>query len=377
MTGESAAHAGEKAAFFRPENEREGSRRQFLSPKGKYRLVVSSFSTGRGAWDYSQGKVYKTGSDAPIAVVQRNHDSFPFLFVEGHPNGHDYLVCGEDYQGQSVLELDTGKRRDHLPDEANEGIGFCWTDMRFEASAAVLVVEGCIWACPYEFRFFDFSDPMSGWPELESATMVDADRRPPTFSDDGTIICYQSASDDDDADADATAAPIVEAPIAEPPIAATQTFRRDGLKLVLEREWVSEKERARRRAQEEGRKRHEAWLAGFRASDPLYLTFIQALSDPAFSPEDHDGIGVTYDGWCPDFTAQERRITRRIVKKKGPSGYTIDLEWGAETGPVKLVVYKDGDHAENRFFEHSVVGMRDALAHAKSLLSGDAGAAGA
>ncbi|WP_437310933.1 hypothetical protein [Sorangium sp. So ce388] len=370
MTDESAAHALEKAAFFRPENEREGSRRDFLSPTGKYRLEVSSFSIGRGAWDYAQGKVYRTGSDAPVAVVQRNHDSFPFLFVEEHPNGHDYLVCGEDYQGQSVVELDTGKRRDHLPDEANEGIGFCWVDMRFEASAAVLVVEGCIWACPYEFRFFDFSDPMSGWPEIESATMIDADRRPPTFSDDGEIICYQSAS------VDATEADASAASIAEAPIVATQTFRRDGLKLVLQSEWVSEKEQARRKAQEEGRKRYEAWLAGFRANDPLYLTFVRALSDPAFSPEDHDGIGVTYDGWCPDYKARERRITRRIVKK-GTSGYTVDLEWGAETGPVKLVVYKDGHHAENRFFEHSVAGMRDALAHAKSLIAGDAGTAGA
>ncbi|WP_437626722.1 hypothetical protein [Sorangium sp. So ce1151] len=376
MTDESAAHALEKAAFFRPENEREDSRREFLSPTGKYRLVVSNFSTGRGAWDYSQGKVYRTGSDAPVAVVQRNHDSFPFLFVEEHPNGHDYLMCGEDYQGQSVVELDTGKRRDHLPVEANDGIGFCWTDMRFEASAAVLVVEGCIWACPYEFRFFDFSDPMSGWPEIESATMIDADRRPPTFSADGTILCYQSACDDN-VEADAAATPGAASPIAEAPIAATQTFRRDGLHLVLQSEWVSEKEQARRKAREEGRKRYEAWLADFRANDPLYLTFVQALSDPAFSPEDHDGIGVTYEGWCPAFKAQERRVTRRIVKKKGTSGYTIDLEWAAETGPVKLVVYKDGNRAESRFFEHSVAGMLDALAHAKSLLAGDVGTAGA
>ncbi|WP_438020347.1 hypothetical protein WMF18_15295 [Sorangium sp. So ce315] len=64
-----------------------------------------------------------------------------------------------------MIELDTGRRRDHLPAEAAEGVGFCRTDMRFEPSAAMLVVEGCIWACPYEFRFFDFSDPMSGWPE--------------------------------------------------------------------------------------------------------------------------------------------------------------------------------------------------------------------
>ncbi|WP_437681724.1 hypothetical protein [Sorangium sp. So ce131] len=363
MTDESAARAAEKAAFFIPENEREASREELSSPTGKYRLVVSSFSTGRGTWDYAQGKVYRAGSLDPVAVVHRNHDSFPFLFVEAHPNGHDYLVCGEDYQGQTVVELDTGKRRDHLPDEAKEGIGFCWTDIRFEPSAATLVVEGCIWACPYELRFFDFSDPMSGWPEIEATATIDADRRPPTFNADGTILCYQSASDDE-ASADA----------AETPLAATQTFRRDGLKLVLQGAWVSEKEQARRKAMEEANKRYEAWLANFRATDPLYLAVAEAVSDPAFSPEDHIGIGVTYEGWCPDFKAQERRITRRIAKR-GTSRYTIDIEWGAETGPVKLVVYKDGNHAENRFFEHSVAGMRDALAHARSLIASEAGPA--
>ncbi|WP_437960410.1 hypothetical protein WME76_12725 [Sorangium sp. So ce119] len=365
MTEESAARAPDKAAFFTPENEQVDARRELLSPSGKYRLVVSSFSTGPGAWDYAQGTVYRTGSGEPAAVVQRNHDSFPFLFVEAHPNGHDYLVCGEDYQGQTVVELDTGKRRDHLPDEAKEGVGFCWTDMRFEASAAMLVVEGCIWACPYEVRFFDFSDPMSGWPEIEASEMLDADRRSPTLNADGTITCYQSEHDAPAADGGA-----------ETPIAATVTLRREGMKLVVQGAWISEKEQARRRAQEEARKQYDAWLASFRSTDPLYLAALEGLKDPAFSPEVHDGIGVTYEGWCPDFKAEERRITRRIVKR-GTSRYTIDLEWGAETGPIKLVVFKDGNHARDIFFEHSVAGMNDALACASSLIAGHAETAGA
>lgn len=365
MTDGSAAHAPDRAAFFTPENEQEDSRREISSPEGKYKLVVSSFSTGQGTWDYSQGKVYRTDAGELVAIVQRNHDSFPFLFVEGHPNGHDYLVCGEDYQGQTVVELDTGGRRDHLPEEAKRGVAFCWVDASFEAPVAMLVVEGCIWACPYEYRFFDFSDPMRGWPEIEADTMIDADRRKPTFDADGTITCYQSEH------VEGAKGDEVEAPIA-----ATQTFRREGMKLVLQGEWVSEKEQARRAAREEERRRYEAWLADFRANDPLYLAVIEALEDPVFSPEGHEGIGVTYDGWCPGFKPKERRVTRRIVTRRGPSGHTIDLEWGVETGPVKLVIYKDGDRTEDRFFEHSVAGMRDALAYARALVSTPDGAAG-
>ncbi|WP_441286860.1 hypothetical protein ACSRUE_31720 [Sorangium sp. KYC3313] len=123
-----------------------------------------------------------------------------------------------------MVELDTGKRRDHLPEEAREGVGFCWVDMRFEPSAAMLVVEGCIWACPYELRFFDFADPISGWPEIEAPVTIDADRRPPKVGGGGTIVCYRSAPDG-----------AAGGDEAEAPIVAILTFRRDGLKLVLER----------------------------------------------------------------------------------------------------------------------------------------------
>src|SRR6185312_13000866 len=93
---------------------------------------------------------------------------FVFSFVEDHPNGHPYLVTGADYQGQTVIELDTGRRRDFIPDAAKDGVGFCWTDHRFDPSTQLLIVEGCIWAAPFEYRFYDFSDPMEkGWPELE------------------------------------------------------------------------------------------------------------------------------------------------------------------------------------------------------------------
>ncbi|AUX32015.1 uncharacterized protein SOCE836_041510 [Sorangium cellulosum] len=74
--------------------------------------------------------------------------------------------------------------------------------------------------------------------------MIDADRRPPTVDADGTIVCYRSAP--------GGAAGGDEA---EAPIAAILTFRRDGMKLVLESEWTSEEEQARRKAREEGQKR--------------------------------------------------------------------------------------------------------------------------
>ena len=215
-------------------NEKPDSRREHLSPSGKFKLVTSRFETGPNTWAYAQGKVYAMGSDIPIAVVNRNYGAFPFLFVEDHPNGHSYLICGEDYQGQTVIELDTGLRRDYLPEEAHDGGGFCWASYTFHADSKLLVVDGCYWGASYDFRFYDFSDPMSGWPLLElpdSENYITSGPKAPTFEADGTIHTYEPDFDDDDV------------------VAAVKVWRREGLKLVLIREDVTEAEQERRTAE--------------------------------------------------------------------------------------------------------------------------------
>lgn len=153
-----------KASYFTPENAKLDERREHVSPSGAYKLVVTPFATKPGSWSYSQGLVYR--GDELIAEVQRNYDSFPFAWVEGHSKG-DFFLCGEDYQGQTVVNLKTGARRDHLPAAAEKGFGFCWASIHPNASGTLLAVEGCIWGGPYEVRFYDFSEPMlPPWTEL-------------------------------------------------------------------------------------------------------------------------------------------------------------------------------------------------------------------
>lgn len=355
-----------KAAHFAPENEHPESRKEIISPSGKFKLVISHFSTGPGSWDYSQGKMFRQGSDDPIAVVQRNYGAFPFLFVEDHPKGN-FLVCGEDYQGQTVVELDTGARRDNLSEGTNQGFGFCWAEHRFDVATEMLMVCGCHWACPYEFRLYDFSDPMNGWPEIESPECLYEDSKWPEIAADGTLRWFQTNGGNDDEEDE-------EGKPKRPPIEKSiTTLKREGLKFVVVSEWVSEAEKADRLAREESERKYEAWKEEFKANDPLYLAYAELVKDPALSPEDHMGIGITYENWCPHFKGEERRWCRRIVTrgdatygKKGSA--TIDLEWAVVTGPIKLVIYKDGKHVEDRFFEHSVAAMNEAFAYAKSVL---------
>jgi hypothetical protein len=140
---------------------------EVLSPGGSYKLTISSHSTGEGSWNYTKARIKEVGTMCgPIEVVYRNYGSFPFLFIEEHPNGHDYLICGEDYQGQTIIELDTGERRDYLPKEAAQGHGFCWASYEHSPSKRTISVNGCYWACPYEMWFIDFDNPMEELPVL-------------------------------------------------------------------------------------------------------------------------------------------------------------------------------------------------------------------
>lgn len=167
---------------FVPENEQPALRKELVSPSGKYRVVLDSYTTGPGTWEYSRGRVYEGAR--LIQDVLRNYRSFPFAWAEGHPNGRDYLLCGEDYQGYTVIELDTGARASLLPEsykydftyKAKEGgvevekqgsvprypndYGFCWAAIHVSPDRMVLAVDGCYWAAPYEVRLYDFSEPM-------------------------------------------------------------------------------------------------------------------------------------------------------------------------------------------------------------------------
>lgn len=133
----------------------------YHSPSGKYQLVISKYPSREGCWSLSRGEVFRTKDLKLIGDVKRNYYQFPFAWAEGHKNGHDYLICGEDYQGQTIIELDTGERKDYLPFVAYKGFGFCWASICPSPDLTKLLVSGCIWAAPYEIVVYDFTNPLS------------------------------------------------------------------------------------------------------------------------------------------------------------------------------------------------------------------------
>ncbi len=136
----------------------KGERDEFVSPSGNFRLTIDSYSTGKNTWAYTRGRVRPVGSRKLIADIKRNFSHFWYSWIR-HSNGNEYLLCGEDYQGQTVVNLTRGTTNNFFPDSGYEGHGFCWTAAFPSPDSKIIAVDGCYWACPYEIVFFDFTNP--------------------------------------------------------------------------------------------------------------------------------------------------------------------------------------------------------------------------
>lgn len=143
--------------FFDPKNI-EGESQIHHSPSKDFSLSIERYKTGENTWSYTRGIVTDTKSGKIIADIKRNYSHFWHAWSQHH-NGNEYLLCGEDYQGQTVVNLTKGTVTNYFPEEGFKGAGFCWTAAYPSPDSRILAVEGCYWACPYEVVFFDFTDP--------------------------------------------------------------------------------------------------------------------------------------------------------------------------------------------------------------------------
>ena len=132
-----------------------------LIPLGyNYVMRILNYRTSR--WGYTRAVV--TGDDGTIAAVNRNYSSFWYCFIENHATtGHDYLLCGDDYQSFTVCDLTTGDRWSRRFEGAEDGYGWCIRSASVipGAPGVWLAMTGCYWACPDETRVYDFTDPGS------------------------------------------------------------------------------------------------------------------------------------------------------------------------------------------------------------------------
>jgi len=177
---------------FADRKHRKGQDEVEVSPSGRHTLLIRRYETKKGCWDYSRGTVYKTSSGAEVCDIKRNYLTFHHSFVQRE--GEEWLITGRSYMSQTMVNLDTGEEFEPS-DDHYYGAAFCWADCVLSMDEKTLVVDGCHWAAPYEYRFFDFTDPSEGWPELdiEPAQRIESTGEcGPEWMEDGTVVCYKS-----------------------------------------------------------------------------------------------------------------------------------------------------------------------------------------
>lgn len=142
--------------FFTNRNKLDGET-TIESPSKNYSLTIEYYEMGENNWNYSRGIVKEIKSGKIIADIKRNYSNFWHSWVVKDRN--EYLICGEDYQGQTVINLSERKISNYFPEAGEKGFGFCWANVFPSPNSKILAVEGCYWANPYDLVFFDFSHP--------------------------------------------------------------------------------------------------------------------------------------------------------------------------------------------------------------------------
>jgi hypothetical protein len=98
------------------------------STSGKFKLEINHYNHVEGFNRYNYTKGIVTDSEHKlIDIIYRNYD--PFLFSWLEINGIEYLLCGLDYQGYSIVNLVNKETKHYVPKEAYEGHGFCWGEI--------------------------------------------------------------------------------------------------------------------------------------------------------------------------------------------------------------------------------------------------------
>ena len=178
--------------IFQDENEIVKSRQTKDTPSGRFQILIRSYKTGNGGWNYSRGTIFdKDGKE--VCDIKRNYPGFHHSFFS--KGGEEWLVSGEHYLSQVFVNLDTGKT---YKSDVSGPNSLCWVDVYLAQDEQTLVVCACVWGGEYGYHFFDFSNPESGWPEIPCKKHILSDysfkNQEPEFNDDGTISFFENES---------------------------------------------------------------------------------------------------------------------------------------------------------------------------------------
>jgi hypothetical protein len=120
----------------------KGKKEKRQSSSGKYTLELTPYSVKDNKFPYySVVEIIRTSDGERMGKVIRNEADFPFLFVE-EKDGKDYLLCAEDYQGFTVINLTDGIKHDYIAEKSKRGLALRITDFYLSQNRKNLALEG-------------------------------------------------------------------------------------------------------------------------------------------------------------------------------------------------------------------------------------------
>lgn len=121
-----------------------------------YKITIEHYKTKDGYWNYTKCNICK--NNELIISLERNYNSFPFTIFT-HSNEQDYMICGENYQGYTVVNLTNGTKQSVLNKGHEKGCGFCPYHWEYDYDDNQLKMIGCYWGANEEEHVYDFSNP--------------------------------------------------------------------------------------------------------------------------------------------------------------------------------------------------------------------------
>jgi len=120
----------------------KGKKETRNSPSGKYKLELMPYSVQDMRCPfYSVVEIVRISDGERMGKIIRNEADFPFLFVENR-DGKDYLMCAEDYQGFTLINITDGKKYDYIPEKSKRELALRITDFHLTPNKECVAIEG-------------------------------------------------------------------------------------------------------------------------------------------------------------------------------------------------------------------------------------------
>jgi len=126
-----------------------------ISPSEKFRLEATNYWSKEPNWDLTKVELYDQATNDKLFDFFVNESQFFYSWLtKGNP---EYFICAEDiFGGQTVIDLPNNEMASYSPNED----GFIWTGFHLSPDGNTLATVGCYWACSFEIKLFDFSNPL-------------------------------------------------------------------------------------------------------------------------------------------------------------------------------------------------------------------------